>query len=197
MIKKKLKWWGIFILSALPFLTGFYLYNFDPRQLGIDPVEVLLEEAGEWALRFLLITLLCSPLRRLGIRFLNPFRRMLGLYAFFYASLHLYIYLFGWIALDLTTFLDDIIKRPFIYLGMISWLVLLTLAITSPKIMVKKLKKNWLKIHLSIYVVILLVWIHLWLQSRASAFDSVLYGFCIAVLLGERLFHKFRRAPKK
>jgi sulfoxide reductase heme-binding subunit YedZ len=193
MNQKKLKWWGVFTLSALPFLIGFYLFIFNPRQLGIDPIEVLLEEAGSWALRFLLITLSCSPLRRLGIRFLNPFRRMLGLYAFFYASLHLLVYLFGWISLDLNTFLEDITKRPFIYLGGLSWMALLVLAITSPKFMVRKLRKNWIKIHLSIYVIILLVWIHLWLQSRASAFDAVVYGLFIGLLLGERLFRKLQK----
>jgi sulfoxide reductase heme-binding subunit YedZ len=190
MIVKKLKWWGIFTLSALPFLVGVYLYSFNPRKLGIDPIEVLLESAGEWALRFLLITLACSPLRRLGIRILNPYRRMLGLYAFFYASLHLTIYLFGWISLDLATFIDDLLKRPFIYLGMLSWLLLLVLAITSPKFMVKKLKKNWVKVHMATYAVILLVWIHLWLQSRASAFDAILYGACILLLLGERVYRR-------
>lgn len=194
MMIKKIKWWGIFTLSALPFLVGAYLYIFDPRKLGIDPIEVLLEGAGEWAIRFLLITLACSPLRRLRIRLLNPYRRMLGLYAFFYASLHLCIYLFGWISLDLTTFIDDLTKRPFIYLGMLSWLILLALAITSPKFMVKKLKKNWVKVHYAIYIAILMVWIHLWLQSRASAFDAVLYGACVVLLLGERIFRKLKNS---
>ncbi|MBU2863852.1 sulfoxide reductase heme-binding subunit YedZ [Reinekea forsetii] len=192
MTLKRLKWWSVYIVCALPFLIGTYLYLFDPRQLGIDPIEVLLENAGEWALRFLLITLCVSPLKRIGVRFFSPYRRMLGLYAFFYATLHLLTYTIGWISLDLTTFVEDITKRPFIYLGMLSWLVLLVLAITSPKAMVKKLKKNWVKVHMLIYPVILLVWVHLWLQSRASALEAVVYGAIILLLLGERVFRKVR-----
>ncbi len=168
------------------------LYIFDPRSLGVDPIEVVLKEAGEWALRFLLLSLACSPIRRLGWKSIVKYRRMLGLYAFYYASLHLSIYLTGWIELDWQVFIEDIVKRPFIYLGMISWTLLSILAITSPKRMVRLLKKNWRKVHRLVYVIIVLVWIHLWLQSRASAGDAVFYGALAVLVLGERVYRKVR-----
>jgi sulfoxide reductase heme-binding subunit YedZ len=189
---KRLVWWLIFIGAASPSLMLIGLYIFDPRSLGVDPIEVVLKEAGEWALRFLLLSLACSPIRRLGWKSIVKYRRMLGLYAFYYASLHLSIYLTGWIELDWQVFIEDIVKRPFIYLGMISWTLLSILAITSPKRMVRLLKKNWRKVHRLVYVIIVLVWIHLWLQSRASAGDAVFYGALAVLVLGERVYRKVR-----
>ena len=193
MYKKRLAWWLIFSLAACPFLLGTGLYFFSPRNLGIDPVEVLLHQSGLWALRFLLMTLACSPLRRLGIKWLIRYRRMLGLYAFFYASLHLGLYVFGWIALDWHVLLDDLTKRPFIYIGMMAWLVLLVLAATSPKRMIRLLRHHWQMVHKSIYAAVVLAWIHLLMQSRASADQAVFYLVILSVLLGERLVRLLTR----
>jgi sulfoxide reductase heme-binding subunit YedZ len=190
LITKRLVWWLIFLTAASPSLVLFSLYLFNPRSLGVDPIEVILKEMGEWALRFLLLSLACSPIRRLGWKSIVRFRRMLGLFAFYYASLHLSTYLLGWIELDWQVFSEDIIKRPFIYLGMISWSLLAILALTSPKVMVRLLKKRWSMIHKLVYLIIVLVWVHLWLQSRASAGEAVFYGALALLFLGERIYRK-------
>lgn len=193
MSKKVIVWWLVFISAALPSIILFGRFIFDPRSLGVDPIEVILQESGEWALRFLLISLSCSPLKRLGWKGILKYRRMLGLYSFYYATMHLSTYLVGWIALDWVAFLEDVYKRPFIYLGMTGWSILFLLAITSPKIMVRRLKKNWSRVHKLVYVAIIVVWVHLWMQSRASAGEAVLYGCVALALLGERLFQKYKK----
>ncbi len=189
-MRQRIIWWVVFILSTAPsvVLVGAYFGN--PFFLGVDPAEAMLQETGEWALRFLLLTLLCSPLKRLGFKKILRYRRMLGLFAFYYASLHLLTYLLAWIQLDWVVFIEDLTKRPFIYLGMCSWLILLLLAITSPKRVVKLIKKAWSPIHKFVYLAIILVWVHLWMQSRASASEAVFYGSIVALVLIERLYRK-------
>lgn len=189
-VRRRLLWWVVFLLSAAPAFLLLGLYFFDPRSLGIDATEVLLQETGEWSLRFLLVTLACSPLKRLGFKGAMRFRRMLGLFAFFYASIHLGTYLIGWIELDLTIFTEDLLRRPFIYLGVLTWIILTMLAVTSPKWAVKRLKKRWTTLHKAIYVAILLAWVHLWMQSRASALEPLVYLAFVLLLLGERVARK-------
>lgn len=195
-MKKRLTWWLVFLTSLAPFLWLSMAWSFFPRSLGIDPIETVLQESGEWALRFLLFTLACSPLRRMGLKQVVRFRRMLGLYSYFYASLHLGTYLFGWIELDWVVFVEDLLERPFIYLGMIAWVILGILAVTSPKAMVKKLKRKWTILHRLVYVVILVAWVHLWMQSRASAGEALLYGLIVILLLGERIYRRFQKTAK-
>lgn len=190
-MKKNFIWWLVFITAAGPSVYLFSLYLFSPRSLGIDPIEVLLAETGEWALRFLLITLCCSPLRRLGIKSLARFRRMLGLYSFYYATLHLALYIAGWIQWDLAVFVEDLISRPFIYIGMAAWLVLTALAVTSPKAMIKKLKKRWVVIHRFIYVGAVGALVHLWMQSRGSLSEFYLYGVIFLLLMAERFYRSY------
>lgn len=185
-------WWMVFLLALAPALYCWTLFIFDPRSLGVDALEVVLEQMGKWALWLLLITLSCSPLSRHTAIKAVRYRRMLGLYCFFYASCHLATYLFGWIELDWGVFIEDLGKRPFIYLGMLAWLGLLALAVTSPKAMVRRLKKNWKRLHRVIYVLIVLALIHFWLQSRVSSFEAWLYTLLATVLLGERLIVKLR-----
>lgn len=196
-MKKQLIWWVVFLALASPFLYLYGLLFFSPRALGVDPNEVLLQGTGVWALRILLLCLCLSPLRRLGWKAPFKFRRMVGLYSFFYASLHLYTYLFGWIGFDWDVFLEDLTERPFIYLGMIAWTLLLVLALTSPKIVVRYLRKSWVLIHRMVYVIAILAWVHLWMQARASAGDSVFYGLIIMLLLGERVFRRIERNSRK
>jgi sulfoxide reductase heme-binding subunit YedZ len=195
-MKKRVIWWLVFLVGLSPSLWLLGAWVFSPRSLGIDPVESVLQESGEWALRFLLITLACSPLKRAGFKQVIRFRRMLGLFAYFYASIHLMTYVVGWIELDWSLLLEDLLERPFIYVGMITWLFLGVLAITSPKAMVKKLKKNWVVLHRGVYAAVILAWVHLWMQSRASASEAVLYGAFILMLLGERLYRRVVKSYK-
>ena len=193
MNTKRMLWWGIFLASIAPFLILLGVYLLNPRSLGIDPVETLLQETGEWALRFLLLSLACSPIKRIGWKGAVRYRRMIGLFAFFYASFHLLVYVIGWIQLDWKVLLDDIAKRPFIYIGLVTWLILLVLALTSMKFVVKKLKKNWVLLHRSVYLASILALVHLWMQSRASAAEPLLYIAIAIILLGERLFRKINK----
>ncbi|PTY38590.1 hypothetical protein BGP77_10405 [Saccharospirillum sp. MSK14-1] len=192
MPKQGLLWWVLFLLALAPALYYWSLFLFNPRSLGVDALEVVLEEMGKWALWLLLITLCCSPLSRHTAFKAVRYRRMLGLFVFFYASCHLATYLLGWIELDWRVFVEDLGKRPFIYLGMLAWVGLLLLAVTSPKAMVRRLKKNWKRLHRIIYGLIVLALIHFWLQSRVSSFEPWLYTLLAVVLLGERLIVKLR-----
>lgn len=192
-LPRRLTWWLVFVSAALPSIYYLTVFLFNPRLLGVDAIETMLAEMGAWALRFLIVTLACSPLHRLGFKHLKRYRRMLGLYSFYYASLHLVIYVAGWIEFEISLFLEDVTTRPFIYLGMIAWVLLSLLAATSPKKMVKLLKRYWLWLHKSIYLIVLLVLIHLWMQQRASALDAVIYGSFIFILLFERLIRKLSK----
>lgn len=138
--------------------------------LGPDPVAALEHRSGDWALRLLLVTLAISPLRRLsGVAAVLRMRRMLGLFAFFYASLHFAIYLF----VDLGGFwrqvLGEIVKRPYITVGFLAWLSLLPLAATSTKGMMRRLGRNWARLHALIYPIGLLAVLHyLWLVKSGQ-----------------------------
>jgi sulfoxide reductase heme-binding subunit YedZ len=190
-LRQSLVWWLLFLASLGPALYYWGFFLFDPRSLGVDALEVVLQHMGRWALWMLLITLACSTVKR-RTPLPNPvrFRRMLGLFAFLYATLHLGTYVIGWIELDAAVFWDDVSKRPFIYLGMIGWTGLLVLAVTSPTFMVRKLKKNWKRLHRVVYGVLILAIIHFWMQSRVSSLEAWLYTLAACVLLGERAWVK-------
>lgn len=192
MQARQITWWLVFLIAAMPALVMLGLFYFNPRALGVDPVEVVLNESGQWAFRFLLITLVCSPLRRLGFKQVARFRRMLGLYAFAYASLHLVTYIGGWNQWQFSAFYEDVIRRPFIYLGMIAWAILFVLAITSLKHLIKLLKKRWIVVHRFVYLSAVLVWVHVWMQSRASAGEAIAYGLILLLLFVERAVRSFR-----
>ncbi|MEX0623507.1 sulfite oxidase heme-binding subunit YedZ [Saccharospirillum sp.] len=186
-------WWVLFCAALIPAAWYWGLFVLDPRALGVDALEVVLQEMGHWALWMLLITLSCSTLRRrTPLPSLVRYRRMLGLFTFFYASLHLGTYVIGWIELDATVFWEDVSKRPFIYLGMIGWVGLLVLAVTSPKAMVRRLKKNWKRLHQLIYAIVILAVTHFWMQSRVSSFEAWIYTLLIFFLLGERAWAKLK-----
>ncbi|MHA7881494.1 MAG: protein-methionine-sulfoxide reductase heme-binding subunit MsrQ [Saccharospirillum sp.] len=194
--KHRFVWWVLFIGALSPALYYWGLFVWSPRSLGIDALEVVLGEMGRWALWLLLITLSCSTLkRRAGVNQSIRYRRMLGLFVFFYASLHLGTYVIGWIELDTGQLVDDLLRRPFIYLGMIAWLCLLALAVTSPKAMVRKLKRNWARLHKLVYLILLLALIHFWMQVRVSSLEAWVYTLFAVVLMGDRLLAGKKMAP--
>ena len=165
--------------------------------LGADPVAEIEHRTGLWALRFLLITLAITPLRQLtGQPDLIRFRRMLGLYAFFYACLHLAAYL----GLDLrgywTQIFEEIVKRPYITVGFAAWLLLVPLAITSTKGWIKRLGRNWARLHKLVYVICVLVILHFWWLVKSDIREPLLYASILALLLGWRGWKWFSRRRK-
>lgn len=151
--------------------------------LGVNPVETLTHETGEWSLRFLLITLCITPLRRLThINWLIKLRRMLGLYAFFYALLHFITYIWLDQFFDWQEILIDIPKRPFITIGFASFVLLIPLLLTSTKAMQRRLKKKWLILHKLVYIIPMLVVVH-FIWSLKADYSAPLFYTCIFLIL--------------
>ena len=162
--------------------------------LGADPVAEIEHRLGIWALRFLMLTLAITPLRQLtGQPVLLRFRRMMGLYAFFYASLHLTAYL----ALDLrgywTQIFEEIVKRPYITVGFSAWLLLVPLAITSTQGWMRRLGRRWGQLHKLVYAIGVLAVLHFWWLVKSDIREPLLYAGILAALLGWRLWKSLSR----
>jgi methionine sulfoxide reductase heme-binding subunit len=158
--------------------------------LGANPIEFITRSTGLWTLVFLCITLAVTPVRRLtGLNALLRFRRMLGLFAFFYIVLHFttYVWFDKWF--DVFAMLKDIVKRPFILVGFSAFVLLIPLAVTSPKAMVRKLGRRWQTLHKLIYPIAVLAILHFW-WMKAGKHDLILpkiYGAIVVVLLAWRV----------
>ena len=178
----------IFISALLP--ASYLIWGIFNDALGANPIEYIIRSLGDWTLRFLLITLTISPLRRLtGMAQLLRLRRMLGLYTFFYGLLHLSIYItleqfFDWQEIWL-----DIIERPFITIGMLAFILLIPLAVTSTNAAIRKLGKNWLRLHKLIYPIAIFAVLHFWWLVKADTREPFIYAAILAGLLLERVFH--------
>lgn len=157
--------------------------------LGANPIEELLHELGRWGLKFLLLTLTITPLRRwTGWNWLIGFRRMLGLFAFFYVVLHFTVYAVLDQGLDMTAIIEDVLKRPYITLGMAGLLMLVPLAATSTRGMMRRLGKRWQKLHRLVYVIaIVAVW-HFYWQVKLDTLEPTMYALVLTGLLGARVY---------
>ena len=178
-----------FVLCLLPFaLVVGDLFEVTGR-LGANPVEEILDRFGNWSLRFILITLAVTPLRRLtGWNWLVRFRRMFGLFTFFYALMHF----LTWLILDqgilLSAIVEDLAKRPFITIGFVALLLLTALAATSTNGIRRRMGRRWQTLHNAAYIVgILGVW-HYWWQVKLDTAEPLIYAVILALLLGARLF---------
>lgn len=163
--------------------------------LGADPVAEVEHRTGLWALRLLMATLALTPLRQLtGQAILIRFRRMLGLYAFFYACLHLASYL----VLDLqgywTQIFEEIAKRPYITVGFTAWLLLVPLAVTSTQGWIRRLGRRWGQLHKAVYAVGVLAVLHFWWLVKSDIREPLLYATLLALLLGWRLARRLSRS---
>ena len=161
--------------------------------LGADPVAEIEHRTGLWALRLLMVALAVTPLRQLtGQSALLRFRRMLGLYAFFYATLHLAVYL----GLDLrgywTQIFEDIVKRPYITVGFTAWLLLVPLAVTSTLGWMRRLGRRWGQLHKLVYAIAVLAVLHFWWLVKSDIREPALYAGILAALLGWRLWKRLR-----
>ncbi len=174
---------------------GLLLGGLFDGSLGPNPVEALNRNLGDWALRFLLITLCLRPLAEItGRKSLVAYRRMLGLFAFFYALLHMSNYVIIDLQLDLAAFIEDVLKRNFITIGVVSFVALLLLAATSTKGMIRRLgARNWRRLHWLIYPVSLLGVLHFYMMVRADFREPLLYGAIAAAALAYRVIAARRR----
>jgi sulfoxide reductase heme-binding subunit YedZ len=189
----------VFVLAALPFLRlVFAVYRED---LGANPLEFITRNTGDWTLYFLCMTLSLTPLRKiLQWHWLIRLRRMLGLYSFFYASLHFLTFLWFDHFFDLGDMWRDLVKRPFITVGFIAFVLLLPLAITSNNAMIKRLGgKQWQILHRLVYVIVPLGVLHyFWMKAGKNLLlQPLLFAVLVSVLLGMRLYWRFQPAVKK
>jgi len=162
--------------------------------LGANPVEQLIHRFGIWGLNFLLITLAVTPLRQLtGKAWLLQFRRMLGLFAFFYVLMHFLTYAGLDQRFNLPLILEDIAERPYITIGFTALVLLMPLAVTSTNGMMRRLGRRWKKLHRLVYpIVILGVW-HFYWQVKLDTIEPLVYASLLAVLLGYRIWRKYGR----
>ena len=183
----------VFCLLPLANLLG-RAFGFMANDLGANPVEALLHSLGLWGLRFLLLGLTITPLRYwTGWNWLVRYRRMLGLYAFFYILLHFLVYAILDQGLDISVIIEDVIKRPYITLGMIALLLLLPLAVTSTKGMMRRLGRRWQKLHRLVYLIaVLAVW-HFYWQVKLDTFEAIIYVAILTLLLMARVLHAYRK----
>ena len=180
---------GVFVLSTIPFVLIVYkiFYN----KLGPEPVKEITHFTGEWTLIFICLTLAMSPLKKFtNFNFWIKIRRMLGLFVFFYASLHLLTYVGIDYRFSLQPIFDDVVKKKYIFVGFAAWILLIPLTITSSQKMMFLLKQNWKKLHRLIYVIAILGSLHFIWLSKTIYFKPLIYFVLITVLLVLRINFK-------
>jgi len=182
---------GIFILSLIPFLVIISKIYFN--QLGPEPVKEITHHTGEWTLIFICLTLAMSPLKKFtNLVIWIKLRRMLGLFVFFYATIHLITYVVIDYRLDWQQIFNDVLKKKYIFIGLSAWLLLIPLAFTSSQKMAKLLRHNWKKLHRLIYVIAIFGSLHyIWL-SKTIFFKPLIFMLIILVLLALRIKIKKR-----
>lgn len=177
-----------FVLCLIPFLA---LSNaVITSSLGPDPAERLMHVTGEWVMRFMVLVLAATPLARWGWPRLARYRRMIGLYAWFYGTLHILVFAQVYIGWSVEILLEELAERPYVLVGFLAWLILVPLGITSANSIRRKIGRNWRKLHKLTYAVAVLGWLHLFWLSRSDIGEALLYGALIAALLATRL-HRY------
>ncbi len=187
---------AVFCTALIPF--AWLIWRIAVNDLGPDPAQELAISTGEWTLRFLLITLSLTPLRNISgqIAFVR-IRRMVGLFALFYAAIHFTVWMslllgFRWFAIG-----EELLERPYISIGFLALLILIALGITSPKAMVRRMGRNWKRLHRLIYLAAVLAIVHLTWILRTDVGEAVLYGSILAILFGYRLYRRVGRWGKQ
>ncbi|MGZ8907486.1 MAG: sulfite oxidase heme-binding subunit YedZ, partial [Methylobacter sp.] len=185
----------VFLLSLLPF--GLLVYGAANDQLGANSIESLHFGFGDWALRFLCIGLALTPIKTLtGQGWPMRFRRMMGLFTFFYASLHLLVFIVLDLSLSWGAFKDEVPKSPYILMGLLTFLLLVPMAVTSTKKMQKRLGRNWLTLHRLVYVAGLTALVHYFWLVKSDYTEPLIYAGVISILLAVRIAVYSRRAAK-
>ncbi len=200
-------WWLIWLALLIP--AANLTFQYFNQSLGVNPLQKLERSTGNTALLILIITLSITPARHYLAKFCTAIncrdgkrladwnwlmrcRRMIGMYSFFYAFIHISIYFSLDLAFEWEWLISDITEKPFIIAGMISMILLTPLALTSTNTMMRMLGKNWRKIHKLIYVISITAIIHYWWLSKVGVYDAWLYTLLIIFLLGYRLLVKLK-----
>ena len=180
---------AIYVLGMVP--AGWYFYRGLTDQLGVDPQNILERALGLWAIRFLVLSLAVTPLRTFGGPSLLRYRRAIGLLAFYYAALHLTAYVLIDKQLDVAEIVADVAKRPYITLGMIAFVILIPLAITSNAPMIRWLGGvRWRRLHRLVYVAAIAGALHFIMLVKAWPLEPLAYAAAVVLLLGLRLVHR-------
>mgnify|MGYP000193048551 CR=1 FL=1 len=178
---------GIFLLCLVPFTR--LVYGGYANSLGANPIEAITRSTGWWTLFLLMASLSVTPLRKLsGANWLLRLRRMLGLYAFFYACVHFITFIWFDHWFDVGEIIKDVIKRPFVTIGFAAFLLLWPLALTSTNAMVRRLGRNWQRLHRLIYVVAILGVVHFWWLVKRDLTEPMIFAAVLAALLGVRIY---------
>lgn len=188
----------VFVLSLVPAILVFTDAVGITGGLGVNAVEDIQDRFGNWGLRFIMITLAVTPLRQLtGRNWLIRFRRMLGLFAFFYVLMHFLTWLFLDQGLLLPAIQEDIFERPFITVGFSAFLLLVAMAVTSPLAVRRRMGKRWQTLHNSIYAVAILGVVHFWWQVKLDTREPLVYAVILGVLFGFRLRRYLRPTRRR
>lgn len=182
-----------FLACLIPFVA--LVSKVVQNDLGPDPAKELALLTGEWAIRFLLLALAMTPLRQLSgrVEFAQR-RRMIGLFALFYASVHFLVWVVFLLGLQWGAILEEVVERPHITVGFSSFVILVALGVTSPRAMVRRLGKNWRRLHRLVYVAGVLAVVHLVWIVRTDLSQALVYGAILAALLGWRVISARSRA---
>ena len=173
---------AVFLLSLWPICI--ITYQIFLNKLGPEPVDRIINHFGEWTLIFILLTLSMTPLKKItnSLEWIK-FRRMLGLFTFFYASIHMLSYVGLDYRFDFEPLIDDVLKKKFIFIGFSAWLLLIPLAITSSDKMVRILKKNWKKLHRLVYIISIFGVLHFVWLSKTIFFKPLIFLIILIILL--------------
>jgi sulfoxide reductase heme-binding subunit YedZ len=185
----------VFLACLVPFAT--LVNGVVSNSLGPDPAEHLMHVTGEWVMRFLVLVLLATPLARYGWPRLARYRRMLGLYVWFYSTIHLLVFaqvFIGWSGHQLV---EELVERPYVLVGFVAWLILMPLGVTSARTIRKKMGRHWRQVHKLTYAVVVLGWLHLFWLSRSDVGNAALYGSIFGILLLYRIRPVASRVPFK
>jgi sulfoxide reductase heme-binding subunit YedZ len=186
----------VFLLCLVPFAALIWAIAFHPESFSANPLADITDRTGDWTLRFVLITLAVSPLRQItGWNGAVRFRRMLGLFAFFYGFMHFTSYVWFTQFFDLHAIVIDVVKRKFITVGFIAFVLMIPLAITSTKKWISRIGgKRWQTLHKAVYITGILGVIHYIWRVKSDIQNPLIYGAILTFLLAYRLWKKFRPA---
>lgn len=182
---------AVFATALIP--AALLVYGFYTNDLTANPGDYLTDQTGSWALALLIITLGVTPVRRLTHwNDIIRLRRMLGLFAFFYATLHMLTWVVFFHYFDVGFMIEDVVMRPFITIGMATFLILLVLAVTSNRFSIRRLGRRWTSLHRLVYVAATLAVVHFWWLVKADVTEPRRWAVVLSALLGFRVWWAWR-----